>query len=66
MKRFPANERAMTKNEEGHGIVLDAKGQEQPKDKDRAQQKPGHMPPQPTNKQESDDAMQPTREKSGF
>jgi hypothetical protein len=34
--------------------------------KDRAQQKPGHMPPQPTNKQESDDAMQPTREKSGF
>ncbi len=42
------------------------RAQEQPKDKDRAQQKPGHMPPQPTNKQESDDAMQPTREKSGF
>jgi hypothetical protein len=37
----------MTKNKEGHGIVLDEKGQEQPKDKDRAQQKPGHMPPQP-------------------
>jgi hypothetical protein len=53
------------KTKEGHGIVLDAKGQEQPKDKDRAQQKPAHMPPQPTNKQESDDAMQPTREKSG-
>jgi len=56
----------VTKNNEGHGIVLDEKGQEQPKDKDRAQQKPGHMPPQPTTKQESDDAMQPTREKSGF
>jgi hypothetical protein len=42
------------------------RAQEQPKEKDRAQQKPGHMPPQPTNKQESDDAMQPTREKSGF
>ena len=55
----------MTKNKEGHGIVLDDKGQEQPKDKDRAQQKPGHMPPQPM-KEDSDDAMQPTREKSGF
>jgi hypothetical protein len=57
----------MPKNKEGHGIVLDEKGQEQPTDKDRAQQKPGqgHMPPQPT-KEDRDDAMQPTREKSGF
>ena len=41
----------MPKNKEGHGIVLDDKGQEQPKDKDRAQTaaktEPGHMPPQP-------------------
>jgi hypothetical protein len=35
----------MPKNKEGHGIVLDEMGQEQPKDKDRAQQKPSHMPP---------------------
>jgi hypothetical protein len=41
----------MPENKEGHGIVLDDKGQEQPKDKDRAQTatttKPGHLPPQP-------------------
>jgi hypothetical protein len=40
----------MPKNNEGHGIVLDDKGQEQPKDKDRAQRadktEPGHMPEQ--------------------
>jgi len=40
----------MPKNKEGHGIVLDDKGQEQPKDKDRAQRadktEPGHMPKQ--------------------
>jgi hypothetical protein len=56
----------MPKNKEGHGIVLDEMGQEQPQDKDRAQQKPNHMTPQPTRKEKSDDAMQPTREKSDF
>jgi hypothetical protein len=61
-----AKKRAMPKNKEGHGIVLDEEGQERPKDKDRAQQKPGHMPPQPTKKEDRDNAMQPTREKSGF
>jgi hypothetical protein len=66
LKRYPAKERAMPKNKGGHGIVVDEKGQEQPKDKNRAQQKPGHMPPQLTKQEESDDAMQPTREKSGF
>jgi hypothetical protein len=58
----------MPKSKEGHGVVLDAKGQEQPKDKDRAQTatktEPGHMPPQPTKK--PDDELQPLREKSGF
>jgi hypothetical protein len=53
--------------EKGHGIVLDEKGQEQPKDKERArtsnQTKPGHMPQQPVKK---DDELQPLREKSGF
>jgi hypothetical protein len=66
LKRYLVKERAMPKNKEGHGIVLDEKGQEQPKDKDRAQQKPGHMPPQSTKKEDRDDAMQPTREKGGF
>jgi hypothetical protein len=55
--------------ESGHGIVLDEKSQEQPKDKDkeRAQtahkSEPGHMPQQPVKK---DDELQPLREKSGF
>jgi hypothetical protein len=53
----------MSRNKEGHGVVTDDKGQEQPIDKDRAQNpqktEPGHMPKQ-------DDEMQPTREKSGF
>lgn len=53
--------------DKGHGIVLDEKGQEQPKDKERArtanQTKPGHMPQQPVKK---DDELQPLREKSGF
>ncbi len=57
----------MSKNKEGHEVVLDDKGQEQPKDKDRAQTatrtKPGHMPMQPVKK---DDELQPLREKSGF
>jgi hypothetical protein len=56
----------MPKNKEGHGIVLDDKGQEQPKDKDRAQTavktEPGHMPPQPAK----EDELQSLREKSGF
>ena len=57
----------MPRNKEGHGVVLDDKGQEQPKDKDRAQTatktKSGHMPKQPVKK---DDELQPLREKSGF
>ncbi|QPF83890.1 hypothetical protein IC762_30190 [Bradyrhizobium genosp. L] len=39
-----------------HGITIDEKGQEQPKDKDRAQKatktEPGHMPPRLTRKEE--------------
>lgn len=57
----------MPRNKDGHGVVLDDKGQEQPKDKDWAQTatktKPGHMPNQPVKK---DDELQPLREKSGF
>jgi hypothetical protein len=57
----------MPRNKEGHGVILDDKGQEQPKDKDRAQTatktEPGHMPKQPGKK---DDELQPLREKSGF
>jgi hypothetical protein len=41
----------MPRDKEGHGIILDDKGQEQPTDKDRAQTaqktEPGHMPSQP-------------------
>lgn len=48
-----------------HGIVLDEKSQEQPKDKERAQTvtktKPGHMPPQPISKE---DNKRPFRKKS--
>jgi hypothetical protein len=55
----------MPKHEQGHGIVLDDKGQEQPADKDRAQKadktQPGHVPPQP-----EEDELQPLKEKSGF
>jgi hypothetical protein len=40
----------MSRNQEGHGIVTDDKGQEQPADKDRAQTsnntERGKMPPQ--------------------
>lgn len=40
-----------------HGVTLDDKAQEQPKDKDRArkatQTKPGHMPPQPIRKEDN-------------
>jgi len=57
----------MPRNKEGHEVVLDDKGQEQPKDKDRVQTatktKPGQMPKQPVKK---DDELQPLREKSGF
>jgi hypothetical protein len=57
----------MPRNKEGHGVVLDDKGQEQPKDKDRAQTatktKPDRMPKQPIK---NDDELQPLREKSGF
>ncbi len=48
----------MPKDKEGHGIVLDDKGQEQPADKDRAQTapktKPGHMPLQPEKREHPD------------
>jgi hypothetical protein len=48
-----------------HGIVLDEKSQEQPKDKERAQTvtktKPGHMPPQPITKE---DNKRPPKKKS--
>jgi hypothetical protein len=47
----------MAKEKSDHGIVLDEKAQEQPKDKERAQK---------ANKTEQDDELQPTREKSGF
>jgi hypothetical protein len=57
----------MPRNKEGHGVVLDDKGQEQPKDKTQAQTatktEPDHMPKQPGKK---DDELQPLREKSGF
>jgi hypothetical protein len=47
---------AMAKHSD-HGIVLDDKSQEQPKDKERAQTvtktKPGHMPPQPITKEDN-------------
>ena len=53
--------------EKGHGIVLDEKGQKQPKDKERARKanktEPGRLPQQPVEK---DDELQPLREKSGF
>jgi hypothetical protein len=53
--------------EKDQGIVLDEKGQEQPKDKERARTakktRPGRMPQQPVEK---DDELQPLREKSGF
>ena len=53
--------------DKGQGIVLDEKGQEQPKDKQRArtanQTRPGQMPHQPVKE---DDELQPLREKSGF
>ena len=58
----------MPKNKEGHGVVLDEKGQEQPKDKDRAQTatktEPGHMPQQLTKK--ADDESRPLRKKRPF
>jgi hypothetical protein len=47
---------AMAKHSD-HGIVLDDKSQEQPKDKERPQTvtktKPGHMPPQPITKEDN-------------
>lgn len=56
--------------DKGHGIVLDEKGQEQPKEKQRAQTanqtKPDHMPHQPVKPMREDDELQPLREKSGF
>lgn len=42
--------------DKGHGIVLDDRNQEQPKDKERAQAvnktEPGHMPQQPVRKED--------------
>jgi hypothetical protein len=58
-------EYVMPKHKQGHSIVLDDKGQEQPADKDRAQKadktQPGHVPPQP-----EEDELQPLKDKSGF
>lgn len=51
----------MTKDKSDHGIVLDEKSQEQPKDKDRSQT--AHKTDRP---QQKDDELQPLREKSGF
>jgi len=52
------------------GIVLDEKGQEQPKDKERAQtvhkSEPDRRPRQPVKPIKDDDELQPLREKSGF
>jgi hypothetical protein len=50
----------MPKDKEGHGVVLDDKGQEQPADKERAQTasktenktEKGKMPPQKVRKDE--------------
>lgn len=56
--------------DQGHGIVLDEKNQERPKDKERARTankpEPGHMPHQPVKPAKNDDELQPLREKSGF
>jgi hypothetical protein len=47
---------AMPRDKEGHGVVLDDKGQEQPADKERAQTasktEKGKMPPQKVRKDE--------------
>jgi hypothetical protein len=47
----------MPEDKKQQGIVLDEKGQEQPKDQKRAQT---------AAKTEKDDELQPVREKSGF
>jgi hypothetical protein len=47
----------MPEDKKQDGIVLDEKGQEQPKDKKRAQS---------AAKTERDDELQPLKEKSGF
>ena len=44
----------MPRDKEGHGIILDDKGQEQPTDKDRAQTAPGRMPSQPVKQEKPD------------
>jgi hypothetical protein len=48
----------MPRDKEGHRIILDDKGQEQPTDKDRAQTaqktEPGHMPSQPEKHEKPD------------
>jgi hypothetical protein len=48
----------MPKDETRHGIVLDEKAQEQPKDKKRAQSS--------SQTENKDDELQPLREKSRF
>ena len=57
----------MQNDKSSQGIVLDEKGQEQPKDKERAQaahkSEPGHSTQQPAK---NDDELQPLKEKSGF
>jgi hypothetical protein len=50
----------MPKEHSDHGVVRDDKGQEQPKDKERARKDPQ------TKEHQTDDELQPLREKSGF
>jgi hypothetical protein len=54
-------ELSIPKDKSDHGIVLDEKSQEQPKDKDRARTAQKTDPAQKT-----DDELQLLREKSGF
>ena len=56
----------MSRNTEGHGVVTDDKGQEQPNDKDRAQTAQQTPRRHASRRPDKDDDMQPTREKSGF
>jgi hypothetical protein len=60
----------MAKQTSDHGITLDEKAQEQPTDKDRAQTaattETSHGASRATRKEDSDDELQPLREKSGF
>ena len=64
-KRYCGKEGRMAKHSD-HGIELDEKAQEQPKDKDRAlaatKTEPGHMPSQKTRKENK---LPPSEKKGG-